>query len=107
MTAAHARELTADEVFGAWLARFGEAWASADPARLAGCFVEDGYWKEILTFDWDFRTHAGRDEIREGFAATLSRTRPGGARPATDRSGPRLLKRSGRQVVEGFLDLDT
>jgi cation diffusion facilitator CzcD-associated flavoprotein CzcO len=107
MTVPDTRAAVAHEVFAVWLARFGAALDDADPERLADCFVEDGYWKDILTFGWDFRVRSGREEIRAGFAATLERTRPHAVRRAHDRSAPRLLKRSGRHVVEAFLDLDT
>src|SRR4051794_21340914 len=107
MTVRVTRDLEAGELFTAWLARFADAIDAADPERLADCFVADGYWKDILAFGWEFRTYSGRDEIRDGFAATVRGTLPRAARPAHDRSGPRLLKRSGRRVVEGFLDVDT
>jgi cation diffusion facilitator CzcD-associated flavoprotein CzcO len=107
MTVPDRRDLEAGELFTAWLARFADAIDAADPERLADCFVADGYWKDILAFCWEFRTYSGRDEIRDGFAATVRGTLPRAARPAHDRSGPRLLKRSGRRVVEGFLDVDT
>ena len=107
MPVAEIRDPLADEVFAAWLTRFGAALDDADPERIATCFVEDGYWKDLLAFGWDFRTHSGRQEIAAGFAATLDSSRPRRARRAPDRSLPRLLKRSGRLVVEAFLDLDT
>ncbi|HEY0508529.1 MAG TPA: FAD-dependent oxidoreductase [Blastococcus sp.] len=107
MTVPASPDAVADQVAAAWTARFGAALDSADPERLAACFVEDGYWKDLLAFSWNFRTHAGREEIRSGFAATLDRARPRAPRRAPDRSAPRLLKRAGRPVVEAFLDLDT
>ncbi|SOC48563.1 Predicted flavoprotein CzcO associated with the cation diffusion facilitator CzcD [Blastococcus aggregatus] len=97
----------AQEIFNAWLTRFGTALNDADAERLSACFLADGFWKDLLAFDWDFRTYSGVDDIRAGFAATLERARPRAARAAPDRSAPRLLKRSGQAVVEGFLDLDT
>jgi cation diffusion facilitator CzcD-associated flavoprotein CzcO len=107
MTPPDTRGTVADEVVAAWTARFGAALDDADPDRLAACFVEDGHWKDLLTFGWDFRAHSGREEIRAGFAGALDRTGPRDVRRAADRSAPRLLKRSGRPVVEAFLDLDT
>ena len=95
------------EIFTTWLTRFGAALEDADAEGLSACFVADGFWKDILAFGWDFRMYSGVEDIRAGFAATLERVRPRAARPAADRSAPRMLKRSGRPVVEAFLDLDT
>jgi cation diffusion facilitator CzcD-associated flavoprotein CzcO len=97
----------ADEVFRAWLDRFGSALERADPAALADCFIEDGHWRDILTFGWEFRTFSGRDEIREGSGRSLAEVQPREVRVAADRMAPRLVKRSAKRVVEAFFDFDT
>ena len=107
MTVVTLRDAVAQDVVASWLERFATALDTADPERFADCFLDEGYWKDILAFGWDFRTYSGREEIRAGFAASQDRTRPRAARPASDRSAPRLLKRSGRPVVEAFVDFDT
>jgi cation diffusion facilitator CzcD-associated flavoprotein CzcO len=100
-------ESLADEVFDAWLSEFGAALESADAAGFARCIVEDGYWRDLLSFTWDFRTFAGRDEIEAGMRAALVDLTPKAVRRAGDRTAPRLVKRSGNRVVEAYFDLDT
>lgn len=107
MTVLATADLLADEVATAWADRLGAALEDADPERIAECFAAESYWKDLLAFGWDFRAYSGPEEIRAGFAATLDSTRPRALRRAPDRSASRLLKRSGRPVVEAFLDLDT
>jgi cation diffusion facilitator CzcD-associated flavoprotein CzcO len=96
-----------DPVVDAWTARFSTALEARDPAALAECFVEDGYWRDILAFDWTFRTMSGRKEIAGAFAAGLAATQPHGVRRAVGRAAPRLVKRSGRRVIEAYFDFDT
>jgi putative flavoprotein involved in K+ transport len=75
----------ATEVFRIWLTSFSSALESGDGAAVADCFVEDGYWRDILTFGWECRTYSGIGEIRDGFARALLATRPGDVRVAADR----------------------
>ena len=107
MTGLDAPGLVAEEVFAVWLSRFGDALDLADPELLADCFVDDGYWKDILAFSWEYRTLSGHDEIRERFVATMSDAGPHSVRRTSHRSGARLLKRSARPVIEAFFDFDT
>lgn len=98
---------TIDEVFSAWLCEFGAAMEDADPARIADSVIDDGYWRDILSFTWAYRTFSGRGEIESALKATLPETAPRSFRRAADRVEPRLVKRSGKQVIEAFFDFDT
>lgn len=97
----------AGDVFSNWVEKFGMALESGDPALIAGHFAEDGYWRDILSFTWDYRTFAGTAEIQRAVAATLAAAQPRSARVAADRYRPRLVKRSARPVIEGYFDFDT
>lgn len=94
-------------VFSAWLAEFGAAMDDRDPARAAACVVDDGYWRDILSLTWDYRTHSGRVEIEPALKTAISDLRPRAVRPAPGRTPPRLVKRAARLVVEAFFDFDT
>jgi cation diffusion facilitator CzcD-associated flavoprotein CzcO len=48
----------------AWLATFNEALRQRDYARVTSMMHADGYWRDLLTFDWAFRTLHGRNDIR-------------------------------------------
>jgi cation diffusion facilitator CzcD-associated flavoprotein CzcO len=106
----HALDTASHEPAGVlrtWLSSFGAALESGDAVGLADCFVDDGYWKDILTFGWEFRTFSGSAEIARGFAESVADVRPRAVRGAPDRLAPRLVKRSAKQVIEAFFDFDT
>lgn len=97
----------ADEVFDAWLSEFGAALESGDSAGVASCVSEDGYWRDMLSFTWEFRTFSGRDEVETGMRTALAEVSPKAVRRSPDRTAPRLVKRSGRRCVEAYFDFDT
>jgi cation diffusion facilitator CzcD-associated flavoprotein CzcO len=97
----------AEELFRGWLAGFGAALEQGDADGLADCFVADGHWRDILTFAWDFRTFSGREAIATGLSVRSGVVRPRQVRVAPERMAPRLVKRSGREVVEAYFDFDT
>jgi hypothetical protein len=61
-----------------WLAEFSAALVANDPARAAALFTEDCFWRDLISFTWNFRTFEGRAEITRMLEATLSRVQPTG-----------------------------
>ena len=98
---------TPDVVFASWLARFGDAIEQRDSSALGQLFAGDGFWRDILSFTWEHRTFAGPDHIRDAFEAAADRVEARNVRIAAGRSAPRLVKRSGRAVIEAYFDFDT
>jgi cation diffusion facilitator CzcD-associated flavoprotein CzcO len=94
-------------LFAEWLGKFNAIINNDDSIAFGGLFVSDGYWKDILSFTWEHRTFAGSDEIEKAFAVTASRTKIKNARTAEGRSAPSFVKRSGRNLIEGYFDFDT
>ena len=107
MTVLDTTTLTADEVFDAWLTGFSTALERGDPSAVAEYLVEDGYWRDLLAFTWSFRTFAGRADIEAGLRVAMAHAAPRFVRRAPERTAPRLVKRLGRPVVEGYFDFDT
>lgn len=97
----------AAEVFGRWISAFGSALETQNAAEAAKLWSEDGYWKDILAFSWDYRTYAGPAEIEAALREQLSTAKPRALRVAPGRLAPRKTRRSARDVVEGFFDFDT
>jgi cation diffusion facilitator CzcD-associated flavoprotein CzcO len=91
----------------AWLAALNAGWDSQQPGMVSDLFEPDGYWKDIVSFTWAYRTFAGAEEIERGFKLTMPDARPRDARLAPDRTAPRLVKRSARPVIEAYFDFDT
>jgi cation diffusion facilitator CzcD-associated flavoprotein CzcO len=98
---------TVSDVFQLWLRNFGEILGKYDIEQIAQMFDPDGHWKDILAFTWEHRTFSGRDRIKSAFAATVALAAPTRLRVATGRALPRLVKRSGKEVLEGYFDFDT
>lgn len=59
-----------------WLGSFGRALEAGDIEAAAGLFVEDCYWRDLLTFTWNIKTMEGQAAIREMLKATLSTAQP-------------------------------
>jgi cation diffusion facilitator CzcD-associated flavoprotein CzcO len=96
-----------ERAFARWVQEFNEALCSGDPERIADHFVDDGYWRDILSFTWGFQTFTGRQEIVGGLTGTLAQVHPRAARVAADRQSAKLVSRSAKRVIEGYFDFDT
>jgi putative flavoprotein involved in K+ transport len=47
-----------------WLESFASALAQGDLRAATDLFAPECYWRDLVAFTWDIRTHEGRDEIR-------------------------------------------
>jgi len=58
-----------------WLAAFDRSLSQGDLRELGGLFHPDSYWRDMLAFQWNFRTYSGRDRIVQAWreAMTLHR----------------------------------
>ncbi len=95
------------EVFDEWLSHFGTALESGDATVVADHFLEDGYWRDLLAFTWDYRTFTGRAEIEKVFAERIEEVIPRNLRRSSGRMAPRWVRRSARSLIEGYFDFDT
>ncbi len=95
------------DIVAEWCESFGQAMSSARPDRIAAHFQEDSYWRDILAFTWDYRTHTGREAIAAGLAEAARVKTPSDFQISPSRSTPRLIERSNRLLVEGFVDFTT
>ena len=60
----------------AWLAEFGDALSSGDIAAALSQFLEESYWRDLLTFTWNVKTLEGKDAIATMLQATLANVQP-------------------------------
>ncbi|MER8441153.1 NAD(P)/FAD-dependent oxidoreductase [Mesorhizobium sp. M1312] len=58
------------------LDQFGAALAAGDIDKAVGCFQEDCYWRDLVTFTWNIKTMEGRDQVRDMLTSQLARTKP-------------------------------
>jgi cation diffusion facilitator CzcD-associated flavoprotein CzcO len=106
VVSAPARSLAADVLLD-WVDSLSTAMTDGDAAEAAGLFAADGYWRDMLAFTWSYRTFAGRAEVEGALRDTMEVTRPRDFRVAPDRMPPRVVRRGGRSVIEGFVDFTT
>jgi cation diffusion facilitator CzcD-associated flavoprotein CzcO len=97
----------AQEVFSAWIPQLGTTIESGDADGFTQLFLQEGYWRDILSFTWKRPTFSGHTEIREAFIESAPTTDATNFRVAARRSKPRFARRSGRQVLEAWFDFDT
>ncbi|MFG2039817.1 flavin-containing monooxygenase [Dactylosporangium sp. NPDC048998] len=101
------QDTDADEVYAAWLRRFGDALERHDIDAVLGDFAAESYWKDVLAFTWGYRTFGERSDIEAGLRATIAATRPRNVRKAQGRTPARLVRRSAKDVIEAYFDFDT
>ncbi len=96
-----------DAVFRTWLSRFADALVSGEAGGIGDLFVEEASWKDVLSLTWEHRVFSGPARIAEALSAAVPRFGAERLRPSEGRAAPRLMRRMGRTVVEGFFDFDT
>lgn len=106
-TATLRSEIEATHLFEAWLESLRTALESSDAARFSALFDPDGYWMDYLAFTWRYRTFHGHEEIEAAAHKTLGTANARSLTISADRTRPRLARRSGVEVLEGFFDYET
>jgi len=59
----------------AWLADFGQTLRHRDYARVASMIHPDGYWRDLLTFGWSFKTLHGIEDVEAWLTETFDANR--------------------------------
>ena len=68
---------TQDDVT-AFLQSFGGALEQGDIAAVTAHFLEDCYWRDLVSFTWNLKTCEGKDEIADMLRAQLGAVKPSG-----------------------------
>jgi cation diffusion facilitator CzcD-associated flavoprotein CzcO len=90
-----------------WLEQLERALARGDDALLAGLFVADSYWRDLLALTWRIQTIAGATTIARELNAAARRAGPSGFALAPDRTAPRRVTRAGTETYEAIFRLET
>jgi cation diffusion facilitator CzcD-associated flavoprotein CzcO len=90
-----------------WLEQLERALARGDDALLAGLFVADSYWRDLLALTWRIQTIAGATAIARELNAAARRAGPSGFALAPDRTAPRRVTRAGTETYEAIFRLET
>jgi cation diffusion facilitator CzcD-associated flavoprotein CzcO len=95
------------EATEAWFAAFNAALQNADGDALAGLFVADGHWRDVLALTWHLGTVSGAAEVGGALARAAQSARPEGFRVDPRRTPPRHVTRAGTACVEVLFAFDT
>lgn len=98
-----ARELR--RIAEAWLAAFNTALAGKCYRAAAEMMIADCYWRDLLTFGWEFRTCHGIDEIEAGLARYYDSAGSDGLRLENDPTLGRLGEFG--KTIEFFVSFTT
>jgi putative flavoprotein involved in K+ transport len=60
----------------AFLDDFGRALEAGDIAAVKAMFVEDCFWRDLVTFTWNIKTMEGPDEVADMLQHQLATTKP-------------------------------
>ncbi|MER9294232.1 NAD(P)/FAD-dependent oxidoreductase [Mesorhizobium sp. M0510] len=69
-------EIAPSKQAAAWLGSFAKALEAGDAAAATNLFVDDCYWRDLLTFTWNITTMEGREAIADMLKAALATTKP-------------------------------
>lgn len=90
----------ANRAVSRWLMAFGESLTGSDADAAAELFAEECFWRDLLSFTWNFRTMEGRADIAATLRATLIETAPHDWRLLGD-------AKTGDGVTEGWFLFET
>ena len=105
--AAELPDMTPYEATTEWLGAFEAALARGDADGAAALFVEEGQWRDLLSFTWHIETMGGREAIAATLRQTLAATKPAGFRVPEDRMQPRVASRAGTETIEAVIGFQT
>jgi len=52
------------QIASGWIQQFGQSLLDGNSEEIISLFCEDGLWRDLLAFTWDFRTFHGISSIR-------------------------------------------
>jgi len=90
-----------------WLHAFESALQVRDVEALAGFFVEDSHWRDLVAFTWTITPHRGARQIAEALAKAQPQVDAHGFARSPQRAPARRVKRHAREVIESIFDFET
>lgn len=95
------------DIAHAWLSDFEKALTGSDSGAIAQLFLDDGHWRDILSFDWRLESVSGPDTIAEKLIRTQTTAKASDFHIPETRTPPRSVKRAGTEVIEVMFDFKT
>lgn len=90
-----------------WLGAFEAALQGQDAAALAGLFVDDSHWRDLVAFTWSITPHRGARQIAEALVRAQPRIEARRFARNPRRAPARRLKRLAQDVIESIFEFET
>ncbi|KAI9820745.1 MAG: hypothetical protein M1827_005115 [Pycnora praestabilis] len=92
-----------------WIKKLEDVLASNDMSRLGTVMVQDCWWRDMLTFDWDLRTIQGLDKLTDYLGQNVARSQLSNFRlRETGKFQPCVQNPvEGVEWIESMFDFDT
>jgi cation diffusion facilitator CzcD-associated flavoprotein CzcO len=97
----------AKDCLQSWLLKVESIFNDQDAEAFGRLFATDGYWRDILSFTWSRPTFAGVEQIATAFRRHAVSAHAHNFRIAAREAQPRIVRRGGQPVLEGWFDFDT
>lgn len=99
-------DVDAQKIASEWLATLATALESDNPAAIKSLFVEDSWWRDMLSLTWDFRTFRGISSIITFLQDRIKSTHPRSFKLRQDFLG---LQRPAEDIawINAFFDFET
>ncbi len=95
------------ELVNHWLTAFETTLEQGDARVAAEYFLEDSWWRDLLSFTWDHRSFQGREKIQAGLAETLAKTKPSKFQLEPNKPPSISESETEGQTVEAFYTFET
>ncbi len=93
-------ENSANDVLINWLSTLDMALKAQNIDAAIELFDDECYWRDLVSFTWNFKTLENRDEIRQMLQSQLAVVRPSNWQPVGDAS-------ENEEIVEGLFTFET
>lgn len=90
-----------------WLEKLESALQSCDEAGLGRLFADACHWRDLVAFTWHNKAYNDRDEIVGALLKHQATVNSSNFQLASNRTGPRIVRRLGVEVIEAFFDFET
>ena len=90
-----------------WLEALEQKLYACDQSGFDDLFLEESYWRDMVSLTWDTRQFWGRDEVRNAVIENARSVGFSNLRLDDERSAPRMAEFLGRPVLEVFFAFDT
>ena len=100
-----AGDISLNAIVEGWLDAF-ETAIRQERNAVAGCFLKDCHWRDLLAFTWRICTFSDRETVASKLQTELGKGKIRNLRLAGARTPPQYVTRGGEETLEAFFSFD-